>query len=253
MRSLTPNKAEEADFPLAMISHNPNLSRKQVLAILLCWAAVAVAVLLWCPDSRGIILSRLSRKSVTQRVEAISIAKPWLKDAASQMRGQLSILVFKRERLVELRAPGWDAPRVYKMTNFSGKLGPKLREGDGQIPEGIYGVGYLNPNSAFHLSLNVSYPNAFDRARSMEDGRENLGGDIMIHGGGATVGCIPIGDDAIEEVFFLAAKAGRKNVTVIISPYDMRKGRIAELEQSPLPWYEVLCDEIAAALPRQPR
>lgn len=232
---------------------NQKLSPKQVLGILLCWLAFAGAFLLWKPETRGYILSRLLRKSVAQRLETISAAKPWIAEAASQIQGRMEILVFKKERLVELRAPGWDAPRIYKMTNFSGKLGPKLREGDGQIPEGIYGVEYLNPNSAFHLSIKVSYPNAFDRARSREDGRENLGGDIMIHGGGATVGCIPIGDNAIEEVFYFAAKAGRGNVRIIIAPYDMRSGRIAELEKSPLPWYGALCDEIAAALPHQPR
>ena len=80
-----------------------------------------------------------------------------------------------------------------------------------------------------------------------KDGRTNLGGDIMIHGGRATVGCIPIGDDAIEEVFFFAAKAGTENTTVVIAPYDMRKCRRPDLERSPLSWYGSLCDAIAAA------
>lgn len=86
------------------------------------------------------------------------------------------------------------------MTGTSGTLGPKREEGDGQIPEGVYGVEDLNPNSLFHLSLKVSYPNAFDREMAKREGCGNLGGDIMVHGGSATVGCIPIGDDAIEEV-----------------------------------------------------
>ena len=222
------------------------------------WLAIAVLVLaigavaLWKPEACGYVLSRcLSRfsgKSVEERVEAIAAAKPWISEAANRMQGGLTILVFKNERIVELLNNGWDAPLIYKMTNSSGKLGPKLREGDGQIPEGVYGVEYLNPNSAFHLSLKISYPNATDRRHAREDGRDDLGGDIMIHGGSATIGCIPIGDDAIEEVFFFAAKAGLKNVSVVIAPYDMRDGRKAELEQSPLPWYGALCDEIAAAL-----
>lgn len=227
---------------------NPKLNARQVLLLLAVWFAAVAAALLGRPDTRGYILSRLSRKSVAQRMETIVATKPWIDDAASQIQGHLEILVFKKERLVELHASGWDAPRIYKMTNSSGKLGPKLRESDGQIPEGIYGVEYLNPNSAFHLSLKVSYPNAFDRAQAKEDGRMELGGDIMIHGGSATVGCIPIGDDAIEEVFYFAAKTGKGNVRIIIAPYDMRNGRIAELEKSPLPWYGALCDEIAAAL-----
>ena len=69
---------------------------------------------------------------------------------------------------------------------------------DGQIPEGIYGIGYLNPNSSYYFSLKVTYPNASDRARAKADGRTNLGGDIMIHGQAVTIGCVPVGDDAID-------------------------------------------------------
>ncbi len=134
------------------------------------------------------------------------------------------------------------------MTAFSGTLGPKLREGDGQIPEGIYGIDYLNPNSRFYLSLKVSYPNASDRARAKVDGRVNLGGDIMIHGKAVTIGCVPVGDDAIEDIFYLASAVGIKNVSVVIAPYDMRKGRKPELERSPLAWYPDLCREIAAVV-----
>ena len=224
------------------------LTAKQAVVILTGWLALVALVFLWNPEVRGVIRARLSRKSVSQRLTAIADSKPWIVETANQIQDDLVILVFKNERLVELRAKGWDAPRVYKMTGFNGKLGPKLREGDGQIPEGIYGVEYLNPNSAFHLSLKVSYPNATDRRHAQESGRDNLGGDIMIHGGKATVGCVPIGDDAIEEVFYFAAKVRKENIAVLIAPYDMRKGRDAELEKSPLPWYGALCDEIAHQL-----
>ena len=80
------------------------------------------------------------------------------------------------------------------------------------------------------------------------DGRTNLGGDIMIHGSNATIGCVPIGDKAIEDIFYLVAKVGFKNVEIVIAPYDMRKGRRPELEESSLAWYPRLCDDICAAL-----
>jgi murein L,D-transpeptidase YafK len=134
------------------------------------------------------------------------------------------------------------------MTAFSGTLGPKLREGDGQIPEGVYGIEYLNPNSRFYLSLKVSYPNASDRARAKADKRVKLGGDIMLHGKAVTIGCVPVGDDAIEDIFYLAHAVGIRNVSVIIAPYDMRKGRKPELERSKLKWYPDLCREIDIAL-----
>ena len=73
----------------------------------------------------------------------------------------------------------------------------------------------------------------------------------MIHGKAVTIGCVPVGDDAIEDIFYLASAAGINNVSVIIAPYDMRKGRRPELERSPLKWYPDLCREIHAALKEQ--
>lgn len=197
---------------------------------------------------KGIVAAKLTRHTIEGRNAAILAKKPQLKGVAKSAGGKLRILVFKNERSVEVHAPGWKAPRIYPMTAFSGTLGPKLREGDGQIPEGIYGIGYLNPNSSYYLSLKVTYPNASDRARAKADGRENLGGDIMIHGKAVTIGCVPVGDDAIEDIFYLASAVGIKNVSVVIAPYDMRKGRKPELERSPLKWYSDLCREIDIAL-----
>jgi len=196
----------------------------------------------------GVVAARTSRHTIADRVAAIVAKKPHLKSVARSAGGKLRILVFKNERMVELHAPGWKEPRKYPMTAFSGTLGPKLREGDGQIPEGIYGIGYLNPNSSYYLSLKVTYPNASDRARAKNDGRTKLGGDIMIHGKAVTIGCVPVGDDAIEDIFYLANAVGIENVSVVIAPYDMRNGRKPELERSPLKWYPDLCKEIESAL-----
>ena len=200
----------------------------------------------------GVIAAKASRHTIADRTAAILAKKPNLKGIAASAGGKLRILVFKNERSVEVHAPGWEAPRIYPMTAFSGTLGPKLREGDGQIPEGIYGIGYLNPNSSYYLSLKVTYPNASDRARAKADGRTNLGGDIMIHGKAVTIGCVPVGDDAIEDIFYLASAVGIKNVSVVIAPYDMRKGRRPALELSPLKWYPNLCNEIHTALSGKP-
>lgn len=199
----------------------------------------------------GVIASKTSRHTIAERTAAILAKKPHLKGIAESAGGKLRILVFKNERSVEVHAPGWKAPRIYPMTAFSGTLGPKLREGDGQIPEGIYGIEYLNPNSSYYLSLKVTYPNASDRARAKANGRTNLGGDIMIHGRSVTIGCVPVGDDAIEDIFYLASAVGIKNVSVVIAPYDMRKGRKPEMERSQLKWYPNLCNEIHAALNRK--
>jgi len=108
----------------------------------------------------------------------------------------------------------------YPILAASGGPGPKRREGDRQVPEGVYRIEFLNPNSRFRLSLRVDYPNESDRAAAALEGRElrSLGGDIMIHGGAASVGCVAIGDPAIEEVFWLVARVGKENTEVLLAP-----------------------------------
>ena len=141
----------------------------------------------------------------------------------------INIIAIKDEKILEVRTENNKRKSVliktYPFTGFSGKLGPKLQEGDRQIPEGIYNISYLNPNSSYHLSMKVSYPNDFDKAMATLDRRTNLGGDIMIHGKNGTIGCIPLGDPAIEELFVMVQKAKIENVKVIIAPTDFRKGR----------------------------
>ena len=112
--------------------------------------------------------------------------------------------------------------KSYPILGASGQLGPKLKEGDRQVPEGFYGVEYLNPNSSYHLSMKIAYPNADDRARAALEGRTGLGGDIMIHGNTGSSGCLAMGDPAAEDLFILAARVGVENVEVLISPVDFR-------------------------------
>ncbi|CAA6800395.1 MAG: Putative inner membrane protein [uncultured Sulfurovum sp.] len=132
----------------------------------------------------------------------------------------------------------------YPFTAFSGILGPKVKEGDRQIPEGIYGISYLNPNSKYHLSMRINYPNAFDKRKAREEKRSNLGGDIMIHGNAVTVGCIPIGDDKIEELYFLAQKVGINNIKVILAPVDFRRMEVSINKKNKHPWLRELYTQI---------
>ena len=113
--------------------------------------------------------------------------------------------------------------RSYPILAASGRLGPKLRQGDKQVPEGLYRIESLNPNSRFHLALRVDYPNAFDRRLAARDRRTDLGGDIMIHGGAASIGCLAMGDEAAEDLFALVAEVGKENIDVVLSPVDFRE------------------------------
>lgn len=159
---------------------------------------------------------------------------------------KLTLIGLKNEQLLEV----WGELKgkqihivTYPFTAFSGQLGPKFKEGDRQIPEGIYGISYLNPNSKFHLSMRVTYPNAFDKKMARLEKRTNLGGDIMIHGKDKTIGCIPIGDDAIEELYFLAQKVGIKNIKFILAPIDFRTRKV-KIKSNKHPWIKELYTDI---------
>lgn len=120
----------------------------------------------------------------------------------------LYLRAFKLERVLELwaRNPEDDTFRLvatYDLCRTSGGIGPKREEGDRQVPEGFYQITSLNPASRYHLSLRVDYPNARDRAWA----RGRLGGDIYIHGGCASVGCLSIGNERVEELYWIVANA----------------------------------------------
>ena len=163
---------------------------------------------------------------------------------------EIILAAFKEERKLQVYAKDYSGIKLikeYPFTAFSGQLGPKLREGDKQIPEGIYKVEYLNPNSSYYLSIKVSYPNEFDKSKTKFANISEMGGDIFIHGKSATIGCIPIGDEAIEEVFLLTHKARNNNIKVIISPRDFRvNSDFPEIEK--IDWenelYEIINNEL---------
>lgn len=141
--------------------------------------------------------------------------------------------------------------RSYSIQAASGRLGPKLRAGDEQVPEGLYRVELLNPNSRFHVSLRVNYPNAFDRRMAHSDHRSDLGGDIMIHGNRVSIGCLAMGDTAAEDLFTLAADTGLAHIDVILAPLDLRKHAAPTLPNAPH-WISDLYDDIRKAMSSLP-
>lgn len=166
--------------------------------------------------------------------------------------GRVTFVGLKAERVLQVWVSSADGPwkhiKDYPILGMSGTMGPKLREGDRQVPEGVYRLESLNPNSLYHLALRVNYPNAEDRRRGREDRRAALGNDIMIHGKTCSVGCLAMGDEAAEDLFVLAAEAGTSNVAIILSPVDLRT------KPSPLPspsdpeWTSALYESIKAEM-----
>jgi len=143
--------------------------------------------------------------------------------------GRILIRIFKREHEVEVWASsGRRGPftRIisYDFLILSGRLGPKRRKGDGQVPEGFYHINHFNPESRFHLSLGINYPNRSDLILTAGD---DPGADIYIHGSFVTIGCVPITDDKIKELYVMALEAvdqGQSRIPVHIYPARLDAG-----------------------------
>jgi hypothetical protein len=179
---------------------------------------------------------------------ALNQLKPYFKKAGvAYPPRDIVLLAIKNEKKMELWARDQGQYRLirpYGIKAASGMRGPKLEQGDRQVPEGIYHISRLNPNSNYHLSMKVDYPNNFDLEHAEYDGRSNLGGDIFIHGKAVSAGCLAMGDAAIEELFVLAAHVGTENIKVIIAPSDPRKEPL-DLSHPSLPsWTPELYAEI---------
>jgi len=147
------------------------------------------------------------------------------------------IRIFKEERELELwvgKGSNYKLFRTYPVAAMSGKLGPKLREGDRQAPEGFYFVSpsRMNPNSRFHLSLNLGYPNKYDQTWG------RTGSALMIHGNQVSIGCFAMTDAKVEEIYVLsegALRNGQKFFRVHVFPFRMTKRRMDEARSSR--WY----------------
>lgn len=140
-----------------------------------------------------------------------------------ELGSPIFIRIFKESKELEVWVKKGDRFQLFKnypIHYFSGTLGPKLKEGDRQAPEGFYYVSAsrMNPNSRFHLSFNLGYPNKYDR------GLGRTGSALMVHGNTVSIGCFAMTDPLIEEIYTLADQAlrnGQKFFRVHIFPFRM--------------------------------
>lgn len=147
------------------------------------------------------------------------------------------IRIFKQEKRLELWMQKPDGRyalfRGYDICKFSGGLGPKLREGDRQSPEGFYRVAksQLNPNSRHHLSFNLGFPNAYDR----QLGR--TGSALMVHGGCTSIGCYAITDEKVDEVYAVVEAAlGSGQDAIDVHAFPFRMTALAMASEASNPW-----------------
>jgi murein L,D-transpeptidase YafK len=195
--------------------------------------AALAAIALWSVDSHAPAQTVPDTTPAADSVDRVAAARlqhgaairQKYHDAAVPYPGEIFLRWLKREAVVELwaRESGHRFRLVfrYPILAVSGVPGPKRREGDRQVPEGFYEIDRFNPKSLFHLSLGLNYPNAADLILS---DREHPGGDIFIHGSDVSIGCAPLGDEAIEEVYLAALDAresGQSRIEVHVFPDRM--------------------------------
>lgn len=188
-----------------------------------------------------------ARSRITPHFKAAQVKYPPAK---------VTMLCLKEEGLLILFAPnekGYLKQIIgYPIIGTSGIAGPKLKEGDLQIPEGFYKIPALYPNSIAHLGLRINYPNSQDRLRAKADHRTKLGGDILIHGSYWSTGCLAMGNVAIEELYVLANDVGCKNIDVIFAPCDLRTSKPKVDFKTQPSWLPALYKELKAKLKTLP-
>lgn len=219
------------------------------------WVLAASIILVVVPTlaraERGTGMDFLGQQRQYARVRAAILRHADALDRSLAAHGLKStglnilIVAYKSEAVLDLYAkapnePGYRKLASYPICAVSGSLGPKRRKGDGQMPEGFYRIDRFNPASNFHLSLGIDYPNAADRLKTHA---ADPGGDIFIHGSCVTVGCLPMTDAVIEEIYLYAAYArnsGQKTIPVYIFPFRMTQGNMEKYKTIYHNYHEII-------------
>lgn len=153
-----------------------------------------------------------------------------LKQADLKLGAPVFIRIFKREFLLEVWLKDEDNFKrfaSYPICRYSGRLGPKLKQGDRQAPEGIYTVSskQLNPASRWHRSFNLGFPNLYDR------GHGRTGSFLMVHGGCSSIGCYAMTNEGVDEIWRIitaSLNGGQKRFQVQVFPFRMTEANLRE-------------------------
>lgn len=188
-----------------------------------------LAVILWSITTTTNFLDE--QLKYTRVKEAFASKNEKLKKQLTQKQLTLKdinllYVAYKQEDELEVYIKSKKDTRYQKLTTYSicsksGVLGPKRKQGDEQVPEGFYYIDRFNPTSSYYLSLGINYPNQSDKLKS---NAKNLGGDIFIHGYCVTIGCLPMTNDIIQEIYLLSVYAKNNNqqrIPVYIFPFKM--------------------------------
>ena len=196
----------------------------------LACAAVAATIGLSGCNTEGIQISAKHLMPLSAEMMATLEKKGMSKEAPILIRA------FKEESELEVwkqdSTGHFALLKIYPICRWSGELGPKMKQGDRQAPEGFYTItpAQMNPNSAYYLSFNLGYPNAYDRAHGY------TGSNLMVHGNCSSAGCYSMTDEQIGEIFALGREAffgGQKTFQVQAYPFRMTALNMARHRNSP--------------------
>jgi murein L,D-transpeptidase YafK len=215
------------------------------------WVGLAAGLLTACSSGSDHWAKEMQKKMKIYGPQAKEQLQPYFAKVHVHYPPQkIALLAFKNTNQLQLWGSDddtWHYIKTYPILAASGHLGPKLSEGDRQVPEGVYKITGFNPDSQFTLSMQINYPNEFDKEQAKKDGRNNLGKNIFIHGKSSSMGCLAMGDEPIEELFVLARLVGQKNIDVIISPGNLNDKNLLLSEKLPSGW-DMLYRKISDAL-----
>ncbi len=169
-------------------------------------------------------VSNYSRVRVAHEFAAPVIKKLFNAKGLNVKKNKVFFRAYKYEKVLELWAFDKEKDQYvllksYPICALSGDWGPKRQQGDRQVPEGFYRISHFNPKSKFYLSMQINYPNESDKIRTTNP--KDPGNYIMIHGKCASIGCISIQDNPIEELYWLCLQrhnAGQRTIPVHIYP-----------------------------------
>lgn len=216
------------------------MTRTPLLRALLASAAIATSVVLAGCNSDQMSLA--TNAKANQPVPPKLVAA--MQDKNMDLQSPILVRLFKQEAELEVwkqdRTGVFQLLKTYPICRWSGDLGPKIREGDRQAPEGFYSIspGQMNPQSSYYLSFNTGYPNAFDKSLG------RTGSQLMVHGDCSSRGCYAMTDEQIAEIYALGRESffgGQRAFQLQAYPFKMTAANFAKHRNNPnMPFWKML-------------
>jgi murein L,D-transpeptidase YafK len=213
---------------------------RSLVRALMTSVALASGVLL--AGCNGDEISLANNAKANQPVPPKLLAEMVAKDM--DLQSPILVRLFKQEAVLEVwkqdRSGHFALLKTYPICRWSGDLGPKVREGDRQAPEGFYSItpAQMNPQSAYYLSFNTGYPNAYDRSLG------HSGSDLMVHGDCSSRGCYAMTDEQIAEIYSLGRESffgGQKSFQFQAYPFRMTALNLAKHRNNPnMPFWKMI-------------